>query len=68
MTLNKGYAHVIADTDLERHLSDFNIRMLDFNKQNFPNHIVIENESLQRMYNQKSIELRFAMKKIKFYE
>lgn len=46
MTLNKGYAHVIADTDLERHLSDFNIRMLDFNKANFPNHIVIENESL----------------------
>ncbi|CAK84022.1 unnamed protein product (macronuclear) [Paramecium tetraurelia] len=68
MTLNKGYAHVIADSDLDKHLNDFNRRMLDFNKANYPSHVIIENESLQRMYNQKSIELRFAMKKIKFYE
>lgn len=46
MTLNKGYAHVIADSDLDRHLNDFNRRMLDFNKANYPNHVIIENESL----------------------
>lgn len=46
MTLNKGYAHVIADNDLDRHLNEFNIRMLNFNKINYPTHIVIENESL----------------------
>lgn len=31
-TLNKGYAHVIADSDLDRHVDELNRRMLDFNK------------------------------------
>lgn len=67
-TLNKGMAHVIADTDLERHLSELNDRLIDYARKLEPKDLMRENNELKKMYNQKSLELKFAAKKLKFYE
>lgn len=67
-TLNKGMAHVIADSDLERHLSELNDRLIDYARKLQPKDLLRENNELKKMYNQKSLELKFAAKKLKFYE
>lgn len=61
-------AHVIADTDLERHLSELNDRLIDYARKLEPKDLMRENNELKKMYNQKSLELKFAAKKLKFYE
>lgn len=46
-TLNKGEAHVIADSDLERHINELNARMLLEIQSRYPHNIKTENDTLK---------------------